>query len=261
MSRAASPISTLRIGKFLAHAGVASRRHAEQLVREGRVTVNGERLSDLARRVDPARDRVQVDGRPVRPERPRYLAFHKPEAVLSTRADPRGRPTVFDLVRAEPERLYPVGRLDYRSTGLLLLTNDGELAQRLTHPRFGCEKVYRVKVEGDPSEAALERLRRGVVLDRKRTRPCKIRRLGTGRHTWLEIALREGRNQQIRRMFLYARHPVLKLQRIRIGPLELGKLAPGALRELTRREVLALQQAAGAEAPPSGSNPRKPGLA
>ena len=240
MRAAAGAADPVRLAKCLARAGVASRRHAEELVRAGRVTVNGRELFDLAVRVDPRSDQVRVDGRPVRLERLRYLAFHKPEAVMTTRSDPRGRPTVFDLIGRATERLFPVGRLDYRTEGLLILTNDGEFAQRLTHPRFGCEKVYRAKVHGSPDEQVLERLRRGIVLDRRRTRPCRIRRLGGGRNTWLEIALREGRNQQIRRMFLYTGHPVLKLQRVRIGPLELGSLAPGRSRELTRSEVAAL---------------------
>jgi 23S rRNA pseudouridine2605 synthase len=256
MSRgaAAGAKGTLRIAKFLAHAGVASRRHSAELVRAGRVMVGGEKLSNLATQIDPRRDQVLVDGRPVRLERLRYLALNKPEAVMTTRSDPRGRPTVFDLLGAQPERLYPVGRLDYRTEGLLLLTNDGEFAQRLTHPRHGCEKVYRARVRGQPNEALLERLRRGIVLDGKRTRPCRIQRVRAGRHTWLEIALREGRNQQIRRMFLYAGHPVLKLQRIRIGLLELGRLAPGQVRELTRAEVAALR---GASQPSQLGNPSK----
>lgn len=231
-----------RLQRFLARAGVASRRCAEELIRAGRVTVNGAVVRALGTRVDPDRDEVRVDGRPVRPQRLVYILLHKPAGVVSTVRDPQGRKTVLDLVPDLGVRLFPVGRLDYDSTGLLLLTNDGELAHRLTHPRFGAEKVYRVRVEGHPDEAELARLRSGVRLAEGVTAPARVRVLGHDREgTWLEVALREGRNRQVRRMLAVLGYRVRALARVREGPLRLGALPPGAWRHLTAAEVRRLR--------------------
>lgn len=236
-----------RLQKLLARAGVASRRGAEALIRQGRVTVNGRTVAELGTRADPERDRVAVDGRPISCEPLTYILLHKPRGVVSTARDPRGRPTVVDLVGGAGVRLYPVGRLDYDSSGLLLLTNDGELAHALTHPRHQVEKVYRVRVKGHPSAADLDRLRRGVPLDDGVTAPASVREVGRGEGggAWLEMAIREGRNRQVRRMLAAVGHEVTALIRIREGGLSLGRLRPGAYRPLTRTEVARLYRAAG----------------
>ncbi len=231
-----------RLQKVLARAGVASRRRAEELIRAGRVTVNGRVVTELGARVDPERDVVRVDGRPVRREPPTYILLHKPVGVVSTTRDPQGRRTVLDLLPDLGVRLYPVGRLDYDSSGLLLLTNDGELAHRLTHPRFGVEKVYRVRVQGHPSEDDLERLRRGVRLAEGPTAPARVRVLRRDADgTWLEVALREGRNRQVRRMLAALGYGVRALVRVREGPLALRGLQPGQWRHLSDQEVRRLK--------------------
>jgi pseudouridine synthase len=233
-----------RLQKILARAGVASRRRAEQLLSEGCVTVNGRVVRTPGAKADAARDSIKVNGKLVsRPEHKVYLLFHKPRNVVTTLDDPQGRPCVRDFLKRVKERVYPVGRLDFASEGALLLTNDGELAQALMHPRYGVEKVYHVKVQGKPGEKTLARLRRGIRLDGVRLRPCRIRRLRQGEHTWFEIALREGRNRQLWRMFSAAGHPVLKLRRVAVGPVMIAHLAPGGHRPLQRREVEALRRA------------------
>ncbi len=228
-----------RLAKYLAHAGVASRRAAERLIADGHVTVAGVVVTDPARPVDESSG-VAVDGRPVAPEPREVYMLHKPAGVLSTAKDTHGRPTVVDLVSSE-QRLYPVGRLDAESTGLLLLTNDGELAERLTHPRYGVEKTYRVAVE-PPSvpERALRRLREGVELDDGRTSPARVRRAGAG---VLEISIREGRKRQVRRMCEAVGHRVKSLERLGFGPLRLTGLAEGNARRLTGAEVERLREA------------------
>jgi 23S rRNA pseudouridine2605 synthase len=211
------------------------------LVREGRVRVDGAVVIDPARSVDDGSE-VVVDGRVVGPEPREVLALNKPAGVVSTARDTHGRPTVVSLV-SSPLRLYPVGRLDADTTGLLLLTNDGELAERLTHPRYGVEKVYRARVESGPvPDAALHALRTGVSLDDGPTAPARVRRLGSGA---VEIALREGRKRQVRRMLEAVGHRVVGLQRVAFGPLRLGDLAPGDSRRLSTSEVAALRDAAG----------------
>jgi 23S rRNA pseudouridine2605 synthase len=231
----------VRLAKFLAHAGVASRRAAERLVAEGRVTVGGAVVTDPARDVDESSD-VRCDGEPVRGEEPRVVyALHKPAGVVSTASDTHGRRTVTDLVPAE-RRLYPVGRLDADSTGLILLTNDGELANRLMHPRYEVPKTYRARVAGGAvSERALRALRAGVQLDDGPTAPARVRRLDP--HT-LELTIHEGRTRQVRRMCEAVGHPVRDLVRVRFGPLELGELKPGRARRLGAAEVRALAEAA-----------------
>jgi 23S rRNA pseudouridine2605 synthase len=230
-----------RLQKVLAGAGVGSRRHCEELIAAGRVEVNGERAV-LGRRVDPDRDRVSVDGVnvSVAPGMVYYL-LNKPPGVVTTARDPQGRTTVTDLVPAEP-RVFPAGRLDADSEGLILLTNDGNLAYRLTHPKHGVRKEYLVHVEGDPKPAALRRLREGVELDDGLTAPAQVSRVGPGT---LRMAIHEGRNRQIRRMGEAVGHPVRRLVRTAIGPLRTGRLRPGQWRALTLAEVRSLERAAG----------------
>jgi len=223
----------MRLAKYLAHAGVASRRAAERIVAAGRVTVAGEVVTDPARDVD-ADSGVAVDGRPVAPEPHETYVVNKPLGVVSTARDTHGRPTVVGLVDSD-RRLYPVGRLDADTSGLILLTNDGALAERLTHPRHGVEKVYRATIApGRPSPRALRALREGVELDDGRTAPARVRQLGPD---GLELAIREGRNRQVRRMAEAVGQRVVALERVAFGPLRLDGLAPGSSRRLTRAEV------------------------
>jgi 23S rRNA pseudouridine2605 synthase len=230
----------VRLAKFLAHAGVASRRAAEGLIAEGRVTVGGEPVSDPARDVDEA-SAVAVDGRAVAPEPLEVHALNKPAGVVSTARDTHGRPTVVELVRSR-RRLYPVGRLDADSTGLMLLTNDGALADLLTHPRYGVAKVYRVRVQpGRVSPRALSVLRQGVELEDGRTAPAGARQPKPG---VVEITIREGRKRQVRRMLEAVGHRVVELERVAFGPLGLRGLEPGKSRRLTKAEVERLRRAA-----------------
>jgi len=225
----------MRLVKYLAHAGVASRRAAEGIIAAGRVTVAGSVVTDPAQDVDEASG-VCVDGRPLAGPEPRvaYL-LHKPAGVLSTARDPQGRPTVVGLVGREELRLYPVGRLDAQTTGVILLTNDGELANRLTHPRFEVPKTYRAKLAGGPIEAtALHALRDGVELDDGITAPARVRKLAANE---IELTIHEGRNRQVRRMCEAVGHPVRELVRTRFGPLTLAGLAPGESRRLTAQEL------------------------
>jgi 23S rRNA pseudouridine2605 synthase len=240
----------VRLAKYLAHAGVASRRSAEELIREGRVAVAGDVVTDPARDVGESAA-VAVDGELLTgAERRVMLALNKPAGVVSTASDTHGRPTVVELVAggagAGP-RLYPVGRLDIDTTGLILLTNDGELANRLTHPRYQVPKTYRARLAGGPvGERALRALRRGVALEDGPTAPASVRRLAPGE---IELTIREGRNRQVRRMCEAVGHPVLELRRVAFGPLRLGRLAPGRHRQLTEREV-ELLRGLGGPAPP-----------
>ena len=230
----------MRLAKYLAHAGVASRRAAEGLIAAGRVTVGGELVRDPARDVDETSE-VAVDGAIVRPEPHEVHALNKPAGVVSTAHDTHGRPTVVELVRS-PRRLYPVGRLDADTTGLILLTNDGELAERLTHPRYGVEKVYRARIQpARVSPRALEALRRGVELDDGMTATARVRQPWPG---VLEIGIREGRKRQVRRMVEAVGHRVLALERVSFGPLGLRGLEPGRSRRLSATEVERLRRAA-----------------
>ena len=228
----------MRLAKYLAHAGVGSRRACEQIVFDRRVTVGGELVDDPARDVDGG-EPVAVDGLTVKPpETLLVYALHKPRGVVSTASDPQGRPTVVSLVTSDA-RLYPVGRLDIDTTGLILLTNDGDLAHRLTHPSFEVPKTYRATVANAPvGEQALAALRQGVVLDDGPTAPATVRRLGADT---LEITIHEGRKRQIKRMCEHVGHPVVSLSRVRLGSLELGDLRAGDHRRLTDAEVRSLQ--------------------
>ena len=221
----------MRLNAFLARAGVASRRRADELIKAGRVIVNGE--AGQLNTVVGAHDRVEVDGRPVERQRLRYVLLHKPAGVVTTTRDPQGRPTVVELVPGEP-RVVPVGRLDADTTGALLLTNDGQLAHRLAHPRYGVEKTYVAEVEGDAGEEALRWLRDGVELEEGSTAPARARRLGRGR---VELVLHEGRKHQVKRMLAAVGHPVTRLHRSEYAGLTLEGLEPGACRELEPFEV------------------------
>jgi 23S rRNA pseudouridine2605 synthase len=235
----------IRLQKVLAQAGLGSRRTCEELIDRRRVRVNGE-VAVLGRRIDPDVDVVEVDGAQigVKPGLV-HLLLHKPPGVITTASDPQGRPTVVDLVPSEP-RVFPVGRLDADSEGLLLLTNDGDLTHRLTHPSFGVDKEYLVEVDGDPSRGSLARLRDGVDLDDGRTAPAKVAQLGD---RLLRITIHEGRNRQVRRMCEAVGHPVRRLVRTRIGPLSDRTLKAGEWRALTQDEVRALERAAVARTP------------
>lgn len=235
-----------RLQKVLAERGWGSRRVCEDLIASGRVTVNGE-TAVLGRRVDTSNDMVEVDGVPigVRPGLVYYL-LNKPEGVITTAHDPQGRPTVVELVPPEP-RVYPVGRLDLDTSGLLLLTNDGDLANRLAHPSHGVEKEYLAEVRGRPSSGVVRRLREGVELDDGRTAPARVSQPDPG---VLRITIHEGRNRQVRRMCEAVGYPVLRLVRVRIGPLRDASLAPGQWRELTTAEVRELVEAASGDKRP-----------
>jgi pseudouridine synthase len=235
----------IRLQKYLASAGVASRRAAEGLITAGRVAVNGNTVTVLGVKVDPRRDKVTVDGKPIADRQAMlYFALNKPRGYVSTASDPEGRPTVLDLVPTQA-RLYPVGRLDADSEGLILLSNDGDLAYRITHPSHQIDKEYNVVVEGRPSEAQLQQLRDGIEIeeDGSRTAPAQIMIIKWMRDAmWLRVVIREGRKRQIRRMFDAIGYPVLHLQRIRIGSLRLGTLPLGEYRSLTKQEVAELRR-------------------
>jgi 23S rRNA pseudouridine2605 synthase len=255
-------MSEERIQRILARAGITSRRKAEELIREARVTVNGQ-VAGIGDKADPAKDAIKVDGKRVHPhEGPyRYLLLNKPRGVMSTVADPQERKTVMDFVPPTLRKaLVPVGRLDFDSEGLILLTDDGDFAQHVAHPRYGGSKTYEVKVRGEPSEGMLDRLREGIVLEGERTAPARIvrrtkgpqRRRGgdasrardddEGHNSWWVVELTQGRTRQIREMFLRIGHPVLKLRRVAIGPLRDPHLPTGAVRELSEREVETLRR-------------------
>ena len=236
----------MRIQKILSQAGIASRRAGEQLMLEGRVTVNGVTVRELGTKADPSHDDIRVDGRRVRVvERHRYLLLNKPRGVMSTRSDPHRRPTVIDLLEGVRDYVYPVGRLDFDSEGLLVLTNDGDLAARLTHPRHGVARVYEASVLGVPDERDLKRLAKGVMLEGRPTAPAVVKLLRAhGKGSVLEITIREGRNRQVRNMCDAIGHPVTELKRVAIGPIRDAKLKPGRWREMTEDEVKRLRRSA-----------------
>lgn len=240
-----------RLQKIIAAAGVASRRRAEELIAAGQVTVNGKTVTELGAKADPEADHIKVSGKRLRaPERKLYLLLNKPRGFVSTVSDPQGRPTIMELVRGAGARLYPVGRLDYNSEGLLLLTNDGELAHALTRASSHVPKTYLVKVSGKPAEEALRKLRAGVVLPARagagkrapavKTAPARIRLFKDAPNPWYEVTLIEGRNRQLHRMFEQAGHHVEKIKRVGYGPLQLD-VEPGRFRALTPAEVARLR--------------------
>jgi 23S rRNA pseudouridine2605 synthase len=244
-----------RVQKILSQAGIASRRASEQLIADGRVTVNGKTVREMGVKADPSVDDIRVDGRRVKgPQRHRYILLNKPAGYVTTRSDPERRRTVLDLLSGVREYIYPVGRLDYDTEGLLILTNDGDLAARLTHPRHGVTRSYEAHVVGMPDHDAIERLRRGIPLDGRRTQPASVTLLNktpAGRsHSRREpegvllITITEGRNRQVRRMCEAVGHPVTKLVRRQIGPIRDRQLKPGEWRDLRPEEVRALQKAA-----------------
>jgi len=242
---------TVRINRYLAQCGVASRRHAEDLIRQGRVRINGEVVAGLGARVRPGVDVVEVDGRVVVPEDERVVVLlNKPRGVVTTAQDDRGRPTVVELVDL-PQRLFPVGRLDIDTEGALLLTNDGDLAFRLAHPRFGVEKVYHAVLDRPISAEDLEHLQRGVMIDSGMTSPCRARTLGDPRR--VEVVLHEGKKRQVRKMFRALGYQVVELRRVAIGPIELGSLPPGKWRLLSAEEIRALRREVGLEVKPEES--------
>ena len=234
-----------RLQKILAASGIASRRKSEELISAGRVTVNGEAVTELGTRADAAIDKILVDGKPLEREKFLYFLLHKPKGYVTTASDPEGRPTVLDLMRNIRERIYPVGRLDYASEGLLLMTNDGALVQKLTKAGEHIPKTYLVKVSGKPSEAGLARLRAGITIPlddgrRVKTSPAKIRLAEDAPNPWYEVVLIEGRNRQIRRMFDAIGHHVEKIKRTNLGPLTLD-VPPGKFRALTPKEIAQLK--------------------
>lgn len=235
-----------RLQKILAAAGIASRRKSEELILARRVTVNGKVISELGTKVDPATDKIAVDSKPiVRPQRHLYLLLHKPKGYVTTVSDPEGRPTVMDLLGKIPARVYPVGRLDYASEGLLLLTNDGDLTQKLTKAGEHMPKTYKVKISGRPDEKSIERLRQGISIAledgrRVKTSPAKVHLIEDAPNPWYQVTLVEGRNRQIRRMFQAVGFLVEKIKRVQFGPLKLD-VAPGKFRSLTDTEVAQLK--------------------
>ena len=234
----------MRLQKYMALCGVAARRKCEEIILEGRVRVNGQVITQMGTQVEEG-DSVTLDGEIISPqETMRYLLYHKPAGEVTTVSDDKGRDTVMDRFRELPERVYPVGRLDYDSEGLLLLTNDGALAQRLTHPSCEVDKVYLARVSGNPSNEAIDRLRRGVYMDgdERRTYPAQVRVVrDEALFSDILVTIHEGRNRQVRRMFDAVGHKVLLLRRVRFGPLELGDLRRGEWRELTKDEVARLK--------------------
>lgn len=228
-----------RLQKFMAHSGVASRRKCEELIRAGKVKVNGKVIQELGTKVDTQKDIVEVLGKQIKSDEAKvYFLLNKPRGILSSVRDDRGRKTVVSLIKDPGVRLYPVGRLDYNTEGLLLLTNDGELTNRLIHPRYKVDKTYFAQVKGIPDKIKLDKLREGIDLEDGKTNPAEVKLLKVDKDiSDLEITIHEGRNRQVRRMFDSIGHPVLRLKRIKFGFLNLGKLKPGEYRRLTPREV------------------------
>lgn len=235
-----------RLQKVLAAAGIASRRESEELIREGRVEVDGQAVTELGTRVHAASQEIRVDGEPLPRPKLAYFAVHKPTGVVSTANDPSGRPRVIDLLPPSLGRLYNVGRLDMASEGLILVTNDGEMANRLTHPRHGVEKTYHVQVAGHPDAEVLQQLRKGVYFAEGKAQVVRVKIKGRRKQsTVLEIVLDEGRNREIRRMLAKVGHKVQKLIRVAVGPVRLGEMPAGAYRKLTPQELKDLRQATG----------------
>jgi 23S rRNA pseudouridine2605 synthase len=237
-------MTEIRLQKVLAQAGVSSRRGAEEFIRQGRVSVNGKIVKELGTTADPELDEIRLDGKPIAvSHRKEYLLFYKPKFCVTTLSDPQGRQTVMDYIPDTGLRLFPVGRLDYDAEGLLLMTNDGPLSNRLQHPRYGVHKSYEVKVQGHPDDRALQQLRSGVRLEDGVTAPAEVALLKVlPKAAWIRVVLHQGWNRQIKRMGEAVGHPVLKIRRVAYGPLTLGNLKPGSFRKLDRAEVQRLYQ-------------------
>ncbi|HZS37571.1 MAG TPA: pseudouridine synthase [Polyangia bacterium] len=249
----------VRLQRFMAQAGVASRRKSEELITSGRVRVNGQVVTELGTKVDPARDKVVVGGQPLSVEEHVYVLLNKPKGFVTTRSDPEGRPTVMELVKGVEARIYPVGRLDFNTEGVLILTNDGDLAHGLMNPSREVEKIYRVKLRGLIAPDQVAELRAGVTLDDgARTAPAEVTLLGAtegGHNSWLEIAIHEGKNRQIHRMAEALGFQVAKLERVRYAGLDASTVKPGRWRNLVEREVAALRKAAGLKPPRAAPRP------
>lgn len=239
----------IRLNKFLSQTGVASRREADRMITAGRVAVNGQVIQVLGRKIDDKKDRVEVDGKRVRIEEEQiYLLLNKPPGYLVSLKDPFHRPAVKDLLPSIKSRVFPVGRLDYDSRGLLLLTNDGELAYRLTHPRFKIKKVYLVKVRGEPDSSKIFKLEKGIFLDGKKTAPAKIGPIrASAKKALFRVEIFEGRKREVKRMFETIGHRVIEIQRIKFGGLSLARLREGRWRHLTRKEISSLKKLVGLE--------------
>jgi len=228
----------VRLQKIISQAGVTSRRKAEDLIRQGRVRINGKTVFELGTKADPDRDTINVDGKRIEPKQPKIsVLLNKPDGYITSLRDPEGRPTVKKLVDKIPIRLYPVGRLDYHTEGLLIMTNDGDLAQKIEHPSHALEKLYLAKVKGVPEENKINKLRAGIILEGRKTLPAKIKIIETRKNAWLEITIQEGRQNQIRNMFEEIGHPVLKLKRVAIGAIRDDSLKPGEYRMLKPQEI------------------------
>lgn len=256
----------VRLQKILSTAGVSSRRASEALILEGRVSVNGETVTELGTKADPDADDIRLDGRRVKTaSRRRYILMYKPRGYITSRSDPQQRPTVIDLLSkgGVREYVYPVGRLDYESEGLLILTSDGDLAERLMHPSHEVEREYHARVRGVPDRHTLERLTRGVVIDGRKTAPAQVEILQIveaqgGEDAVLSLAIHEGRNRQVRKMCEAVGHPVVRLRRVRIGPIHDEHIRPGEFRDLDEREVAALKRVAGAARSDRASSTTRP---
>ncbi|GFI61137.1 ribosomal large subunit pseudouridine synthase B [Clostridiales bacterium] len=233
-----------RLQKYIADCGIASRRKAEGLILEGRVSVNGNIVTELGTKIDPNKDKILFDGKLIKPEDNKvYIVLNKPENYVTTASDQFGRPTVMDLIKGVRERVVPVGRLDYDTSGLLLLTNDGDVVYKLTHPKSNIDKVYEAKLFGVPDSNTINLFRRGITIDGKKTSPAKIELIKVdGRFSWCNITIHEGRNRQVRKMCRAARHPVASLRRISEGEIYLGELKKGEWRYLTNKEIRYLKE-------------------
>jgi 23S rRNA pseudouridine2605 synthase len=259
-----------RLQKIISAAGIASRRAAEDIIIEGRVRVNGKVVSELGSKADPGKDHIKVDGKLINPRQPQtYIMLNKPAGYITTMSDPEKRPTVQDFMKGVRTRVYPVGRLDYNTEGMLLLTNDGDFAHLITHPSHELPKTYLVKVKGQLDDATLEKLAKGIYLDDGKTAPARVRKVRREEaNSWIEIAIYEGRKRQVRRMMDRVGHSVIRLKRVKIGPISLGDLPMGAYRHLTSDEVKTLQATAiddksqkpGVRSEKPGVRSRKPGV-
>ena len=234
-----------RLQKIISQAGIASRRKAEELILQGRVEVNGKVVRTLGAKADPEKDHVKLNGRLLRTGQPKvYLMLNKPKGYVTTLKDPEGRPTVMELLKGVHQRVYPIGRLDYDAEGLLLFTNDGEIAEHLMHPRYEIPRTYLVKVKGVLEDQEIQRLEAGVLLIDGMTAPCRIKKMRkTMENSWIELTMREGRNRQVKRILEHAGHPVLKLKRIRFAWLELAGLEVGEYRYLAEKEIQRIKKA------------------